>query len=85
MISNTNTLKWIPSLTWRLKLVLNGKRNGATVIVPRSDVHSFNSRKSEDLEDFLVEYQKLCGSDYDLEFVCSDGSVQFYQVGQYLS
>ena len=50
-----------------------------------SDVHSFNSRKTEDLDDFLVEYQKLCGSDYDLEFMCSDGSVQFYQVGQYLS
>ena len=44
-------------------------------------VDSFHSRKTEDLDDFLLEYQKQCGSDYDLEFVCSDGSVQFYQVG----
>ena len=72
----SNTLKWIPSLrTWRLKSVLNGKTNGARV-----SVDSFSCRKTEDLDDFLVEYQKLCGSDYDLEFICSDGSVPFYQV-----
>ena len=56
--------------------VLNGKTNDIRV-----SVDSWNSRKPEDLEDFLVDYQKLCGSNYDLELICSDGSVQFYQVG----